>query len=108
MGFIAILIVLSYLQQYIVDNNSFCIEITCKAESNLRVEFREESKATAKYLSSIGGEKSMKKVEKEEKTAKKVIPESNCVSVNGHAMETYELQVCGTIDLQHCAAHGKS
>ena len=48
----------------IVDTNSCCIELTCKAASIFRVEFRDERKATAKYLSSIGGENSMTKVNK--------------------------------------------
>ena len=39
----------------IVITNSFCIELTCEAASILRVEFRDERKATAKYLSFIGG-----------------------------------------------------
>ena len=59
---------------------SFCIELTREASSIFRVEFRDEHKATAKYLSSIGGENSMKKVEKEEKTARKGISARNCVS----------------------------
>ena len=46
----------------IVDTKLFCIELTCKAASIFRVEFREERKATDKYLSSIFGEKSMNKV----------------------------------------------
>ena len=64
----------------IVDTNSFCIELTCEASSIFRVEFRDDRKAAAKYLSSIGGENSMKKVEKEEKTAGKGISARNCVS----------------------------
>ena len=32
----------------IVDTNSFCIELTCKAASIFRFEFRDERKATAK------------------------------------------------------------
>ena len=35
----------------IFDTNSFCIELTCEAESIFRVEFRDKRKATAKYLS---------------------------------------------------------
>ena len=50
----------------------------------------------------------MKRVEKEENTAGKGISASNCVSEIGHAAATYDLQVCGTIDLQHCAARGQS
>ena len=46
----------------IFDIKSFCIELTCEAVSIFRVGFRYERNATAKYLSSIGGEKSMKKV----------------------------------------------
>ena len=64
----------------IVNTNSFCIKLTCEAASISRVEFRDKHKATAKYLSSIGGEKSMKKVDKEEETSGKVIAASSCVS----------------------------
>ena len=41
----------------IVNTNSFCIELTCEAASIFRVEFRDDRKATAKYLSSIVGER---------------------------------------------------
>ena len=50
----------------------------------------------------------MNKVEKEEKTARKLIAARNFVSESGHAAATYDLQVCGTIDLQHCAARSQS
>ena len=30
------------------------------------------------------------------------------MSESGHAAAMYDLQVCGTIDLQHCAARGQS
>ena len=50
----------------------------------------------------------MKKLYKEEKTAGKGIAASNSVPESDHAAETYELQVCGTIDFQHCAARGQS
>ena len=49
----------------IVDTNSFCIELTCEQASIFRVEFKDKRKVTNQYLSSIGGEKGMKKVEKE-------------------------------------------
>ena len=48
--------------KYIVDANSFCIELTCEAASIFGVEFRDERKATSRYVSSIGGDKSMEKV----------------------------------------------
>ena len=67
-------------RKYIVNTNSFYIELTCKAASIFKVEFRDKRKATAKYLSSIGGEKSMNKVEKEEKKAGKVVSAINSVS----------------------------
>ena len=44
-----------HTRKYIVDTNSVCIELTCEAASILRVEFRDERKSTAKYLSFIGG-----------------------------------------------------
>ena len=76
--------------------------------SIFRVEFRYKRKAADKYLYSIGGEKSMKKVEKEEKTNGKRTSASNCVSESGHAAATYDPQVCGTIDFRHCAVRGQS
>ena len=50
----------------------------------------------------------MKKLYKEEKTARNGMLARNCVSECGHTAATYDLQVCGTIDLQHCAACGQS
>ena len=50
----------------------------------------------------------MQKLEKEENTAGKGISASNCVSESGHAAATYNLQMCGTIDFQHCAARSHS
>ena len=50
----------------------------------------------------------MNKLEKEENTAVKGISARNCVSESGHVAVTYALQVCGTIDLQHCAARSQS
>ena len=47
-------------------------------------------------------------LDKEEKTAWKGISASNFVSKSGHAAAMYNLQVCGTIDLQHCVACGQS
>ena len=49
----------------------------------------------------------MNKVEKDEKTAEKGISAINCVPESGHSTATYDLKVCGTIDLQHCAARGQ-
>ena len=48
----------------------------------------------------------MKKSDMEEKMARKGISASNYVSESGHAAAMYNLQVCGTIDLQHCMACG--
>ena len=50
----------------------------------------------------------MNKLEKEDRTAGKGILARNCVSESGHAAATYNLQVCGNIDLQHCAARDQS
>ena len=50
----------------------------------------------------------MKKVEKEDNKSGKGISESNFVSGSGHAAATCDLQVCGTIGLQHCVARGQS
>ena len=72
----------------IFDTNSFCIELTYKSASIFRVEFRDKRKATSKYFSFMCGDKSMKKVEKEEKTSGKGISASNFVSERGHSMVT--------------------
>ena len=45
----------------IVDTNSFFIELTCKAASIFRVEFRDKRNATTKYLSSIVGIRAWRK-----------------------------------------------
>ena len=50
----------------------------------------------------------MKKSEKEHKTDRKGIVAIKCVSEIGHATATYDLQLCGTINLQHSAARSQS
>ena len=50
----------------------------------------------------------MKKFKKEEKTAGKGISAINYVEESGQSEATYDLQVCGTIDLHNCAARGQS
>ena len=91
----------------IVYTHSFYIELTCEAASISIVEFRDKRKSIANYLSSISGEKNMNELDKEEKTGGKRIAAISCVPENGHAAATYDLQVCGTIYLQHCAARGQ-
>ena len=92
----------------VLQTNSFCPDLASEAACIFRIEFRDETKATAKYLSSIDGPKSMKKVSKAERLAGRGVAASNCISESGHAAATYDLDQYGTVDLQNCAARGQS
>lgn len=88
----------------VLETNTVVPELGSEAAARFRVEFRDEKKATAKYLSAIGGEKSMKKVSMKERKAGRGIDASNSVSESGHAGLHEDLDKYGTIDLQNAAA----
>ena len=72
------------------------------------VEFRDESKATAAYLNSIGGLKSRDKISIIERQANMGKDASNSISESLHASSTVGLRTCGTARLDHMAAEGQS
>ena len=84
------------------------IELASEAAQVFRREFRDEKKATHKYLSEIEGERSMRNISSKEKEAGLGVAASNCVSERGHGASTADLQTFGTIDLQHMAARGQT
>ena len=83
-----------------------CIESACE----FRVQFRDGTKATAKYLKAIKGKKSMArgKVKRAERMAGRGIDATNSISESLHAASTYGLQQGSTIRLYHCAAEGQT
>ena len=50
----------------------------------------------------------MNRVEKEDNKYGEGIAASNFVSESGHVAATYDLQVCGTVDLQNFASRSQS
>ena len=87
-----------------IETNPFVPELASHAGAIFRVEFRDTRKATAKYLSDIGGTKSMKKITMAERRAGRGIDASNSVSESTHAGLGEDLDRFNTIDLQNCAA----
>ena len=72
--------------------------------SEFRVEFRDERKATSKYVSDIKGEKSTDKVSKAERVASQGIDSGNIISKSLHASSIVGLKVGGTIHLDNFEA----
>jgi hypothetical protein len=93
-----------------IETNPFVPELASHAGAIFRVEFRDTRKATAKYLSDIGGTKSMKKITMAERRAGRGIDASNSVSESTHAGLGEELDRFNTIDLQKLrgGSHGKN
>ena len=92
----------------IVESTNYSVELASEAASIFCIEFRDEKKATAKYLSAIGGSKSMKKITEEECNAGLGVDASNSISESLHAAATENLKTFGTIDLQHSAGQGQT
>ena len=79
-----------------------------EAASAFLVEFRDETKATAGYLSSIGGDKSIAKISKETRGAGMNKLASNSTSKSNHAGLTRSLEMFGTVRLDHAAAEAQT
>ena len=92
----------------IVESTSYSAELASEAATIFRKEFRDETKATAKYLSSIRGSRSLKKISEEERKAGQGIDASNSIAESLHAAATGNLKTFGTIDLQHSAGMGQT
>ena len=71
-------------------------------------EFRDESKASAKYLSAIGGSVSIDQLSDEHLAARQGIEATNNASERLHGASADFLQVFGTISITHLAAGGQA
>ena len=60
-------------QKDILQSNTFSALISAKASSEFRVEFRDNRKVTAKYVSGIKGTKSINKLSKAGRVSSQVI-----------------------------------
>ena len=93
----------------LIQTNEYASELGAEAAAIFRTEFRDESKATHKYLSEIEKRiRSIEKITNEERLAGRGVAASNCISESGHARATDDLVTFGTIDLQNCGARGMS
>ena len=86
----------------IVQASELSCELAVAAAENFRKEFRDESKATAKYLSAIGGSVSMDQVSDEYLAVGQGIEATkNSAKWLHGAASTDFLQVFGTISITH-------
>ena len=76
----------------IIETHDFCTELACEAASIFRREFRDERKATHKYLSEIHGERSMAEITDQERKDGLGMAAGNCISESGHAAATGDLK----------------
>ena len=72
-----------------------------------RIEFRDTSKCTSKYLSAIKGKYSNAVLSDEDKEAGMRKEATNSISESGHARSTYGLKINGTVRLDHAAGEGQ-
>jgi hypothetical protein len=92
----------------IIQTNKLCPEISVDAAAVFLIQFREESKATSKHLSSIGGKYSLAKILESDRKAGLGKEESNSISKSVHAASTLALKTCGTIRLDNAAGEGQA
>lgn len=86
--------------------DALCRELAVTAASAFLIEFRNESKATAQYLSSIGGENSLAVLSESKRKAGLGKESSNSTSESLHGTVTHLMKVAGTIRLDHAAGDG--
>ena len=86
--------------------DDLCRELAVTAASAFLIEFRDESKATAQYLSSIGGENSLAVISESKRKAGLGKESSNSTSESLHGTVTHLMKVSGTIRLDHAAGDG--
>ena len=92
----------------IIQASELSHELAVIAAVIFRKEFRDEKKATAKYLSAIDGSASMGKMSDEYLEAEKGIEATNNASERLHGASTGFLQVFGTISILHLEAGGQA
>ena len=90
----------------IVQASELSCELAVVAAVIFCKEFRDERKASAKYLSAIGGSASMKNISEEYLASGQGIEATNNAAERLHGASTYFLQVFGTISITHLAAGG--
>jgi hypothetical protein len=83
-------------------------QLACEAASIFLMEFRDPTKATSKYLSSISRPKSWCSASDETKSMFLNVSASNSVSEANHASYTVGLKLSGTIRLDHVCAEGQT
>eukprot|EP00956_Cyclotella_meneghiniana_P011123 scaffold15566_cov34-Cyclotella_meneghiniana.AAC.1 len=86
--------------------DDLCRELAVTAASAFLIEFRDERKATAQYLSSIGGENSLAVISESKRKAGLGKESSNSTSESLHGTVTHLMKVSGTIRLDHAAGDG--
>ncbi len=83
-------------------------QLACEAATIFLIEFRDPSKATSDYLSSMKGSKSWDNVSEQTKALTLHVLASNSVSEANHASSTVGLKLSGTIRLDHVCAEGQT
>jgi hypothetical protein len=83
-------------------------QLACEAASIFLMEFRDPTKATSEYLSSISGPKSWCNTFDETKSLTLNVLASNSVLEANHAFSTVALKLSGTIRLDHVCAEGQT
>ena len=92
----------------IVQASELSCELAVAAAVVFRKEFRDESKATAKYLSAIGGSVSMDQLSAEHLAAGQGIEATNNAFERLHGASTAFFQVFGAIFITRLAAGGQA
>ena len=83
-------------------------QLACDAATIFLLEFRDPTKATSEYLSSISGPKSWCNTSDETKSKSLNVSASNSVLEANHASSTVGLKLSGTIRLDHVCAEGQT
>jgi hypothetical protein len=83
-------------------------QLACKAATIFLMKFRDPTKATSEYLSSISGHKSWCNAYDETKSMLLNVSASNSVLEANHAPSTVGLKLSGTIHLDHVCAEGQT
>eukprot|EP00956_Cyclotella_meneghiniana_P019144 scaffold32561_cov32-Cyclotella_meneghiniana.AAC.5 len=87
----------------IIQTDELCRELAVTAATAFLVEFRDESKATSNYLSSIGGKSSLAVLTESQRKSGIGKESSNSTSESLHGTTTDILKRAGTIRLDHAA-----
>jgi hypothetical protein len=83
-------------------------QLACEAATVFLIEFRDPTKATSEYLSSMSRPKIWSNASDQTKLMSLNIPASNNVSEANHASSTVGLMLSGTIRLEHVCAEGQT